>query len=165
MFKLKMHLKKIILLVFFIGIKISVACDCPAFPPLTKELFDAKNLKQIVFKGMVMRNGECNTIASCVFEIQELYFGRSTKHLTAVYQCSGDCVMNFNPGEEWIIYGEYIQLEKIKISFCSRSRKIEKSNSDEVDAVGYGCTTAQEVSFLRDNLGIKKVHAEEVSRE
>jgi hypothetical protein len=71
-----MNFKKIILIVFFVGIKLCVACNCSAFPNLTKQLFEKNNLRQLVFKGRVMKVGECNDLAQCVFEVQELFFGK-----------------------------------------------------------------------------------------
>jgi hypothetical protein len=159
-----MNFKKILILVFLIGIKFSIACDCPAFPPLTQSLFQKDNLRQLVFKGKVMKVGACDELAQCTFEVQELYFGKTTKYINAVFECSSDCSMNFAAGEEWIIYAEYIQIEKIKISFCSRSRKIDKANSTEVEQIAYGCSTEDELTFLREKIGIKGVAEENVTR-
>lgn len=160
-----MNFKKIILIVFFVGIKLCVACNCLAFPNLTKQLFEKNNLRQLVFKGRVMKVGECNDLAQCVFEVQELFFGKTTKYINAVFECSSDCSMNFSAGEEWIVYAEYIQLEKVKISFCSRSRVINKMNSEEVDMIAYGCSTANELNFLREKIGIKPLQEENITRD
>lgn len=139
-------------------------CDCPAFPPLGKDLIDYTNPKQVVFKGKVMSVGPCDELGTCSFEVQELYSGKSTRHITAVYDCSSSCMMNFAPGEEWIIYAEYLQVEKIKIEFCSRSRKIQKTNNEEIDRIAYGCSTSEELEWLRKNAGIKTIGEDNINR-
>lgn len=160
-------LKKILFLLLLLPLaQKNFACDCGAFPPLTNELF-GKNPKQIVFKGKVMSIGECNEIAACIFEVQELFDGKAAKHLTAVYDCSSSCQMNFNPGEEWIIYGEYLQLEKINIEFCSRSRKIDPGNNAyaESEKIAYGVTVQEELSWLSENLGKKTIRPDDQNKE
>jgi hypothetical protein len=140
-------------------------CDCPGFPPMEKKFFETANARQLVFKGKVLTVGECNELATANFEVQELYLGKTQKHIKAVFDCSSDCALNFSPGEEWIVYAEYVQVEKIKITFCSRSRKINMSNTQEADMFAYGVSTAEEITFLREKIGLKELTPEEVSRE
>ena len=139
-------------------------CDCGNFPLLTKELIN-KNKKLIVFRGKVLNSGKCDKIATCNFEVSELFQGSATKVITAFYDCQSDCAMNFNPGEEWLIYGEYVQLEKIKVEFCSRSRKISGQLNGEFEKVTYGMSVAEELSWLQSNIGTKATRPDIMQRE
>jgi hypothetical protein len=157
--------KVLFLLIFFSQFNFFVnACDCGTFNPLSKEIFK-NNKKLIVFKGKVLNIGTCDKIASCNFEVSELFFGNSTKVITAFYDCESDCAMNFNPGEEWLIYGEYVQLEKIKIEFCSRSRKINNLASADFEKVSYGMNTTDELTWLRSNIGLKNTRQDIMQRD
>ena len=131
------------------------ACDCSAFPPLSKSIFRPENKKMIVFRGKVLNVGKCNKLSECNFEVEELFFGNTTKNITAFFDCESSCMMNFNPGEDWIIYGEYVQVEKIKIEFCSRSRKISGTVNEEIDNLAYGMSIADELIWLREKIGKK----------
>src|SRR4051812_17231517 len=84
----RMRFKNVLIILFFLAGKIILACDCAAFPPLTLSLFNKENPRQIVFKGKVLKVGDCDELATCTFEVQELYFGKSTKILEAVFECS-----------------------------------------------------------------------------
>jgi hypothetical protein len=157
------------LIVFFLLLVFkSEGCNCVAFPPLTKALFESGNKKLIVFKGRVLSVGACKELGSVVFQVEELYSGKSTKQLNAVYDCSGStgegCMMTFNAGEEWIIYGEYLQLEKIKVEFCSRSRKILAADYADVDQIAYGIGAKDEIDWLRTNIGIKELTPDDPAR-
>jgi hypothetical protein len=156
-----------ILIVFTCLFELSLnafACDCGKFNPLSKELFN-NNKKLIVFKGKVLNVSNCEKIATCNFDIDELFFGNSTKVITAFYDCQSDCSMNFNPGEEWIIYGEYVQLEKIKIEFCSRSRRINNDKNAYFENVTYGMSTSDELTWLRSNIGVKNIRQDIMQRD
>lgn len=156
--------KQFISLFFQLFVGIVLACDCASFPPLKKELFTA-NPKQLVFRGKVMQVLDCNDIGTCIFEVNEIFSGKSKRHLTAVYDCSSEaCQMNFTPGEEWLVYGEYMQVEKIKIEFCSRSRKISATPNDESEKIAFGYTVAEELDWLRSSLGNSEIQPDDENR-
>ena len=111
-----------------------------------------------------MSVGECRDLGTCVFQVDELYFGNTTKNIEAFYDCSTSCMMNFSVGEEWIIYGEYVQVEKIKVEFCSRSRKLLSSDFAEVDQIAYGLSAKDELAWLKNNLGVKELKAEKPTK-
>ena len=157
-------MKKILYLLIFVVASLTLfPCDCGSFPPLTKELIHA-NPKNIIFHGKVIRVEACQQLGTAIFEIEELFQGKFKKQITAVYDCSSSCQMNFNTGEEWIIYGEFIQVEKIKIEFCSRSRIIQKSNNEETDKIAFGYTAAEELQWLRDSVGLKPLDQDDFNR-
>ena len=153
-----MKAKIFTLLIFnlFLVVK-SFACDCGAQPTLSEKMFNPNNKKLIVFTGQVLKVGACNKLATCTFQVKELYFGNSKKILEAFFDCGSSCQMNFNPGEEWIIYGEYVQVEKIKIEACSRSRRLKQTNTIEAENIIYGMSTSDELDWLRKKIGTKNI--------
>jgi hypothetical protein len=166
-YRKKNNMTRLFLSLIFIGVVSlrSAACDCGAFPPLTKEIFKTNNPKQVVFKGKVLSIAPCNELGECVFMVEALFSGTATRHLSAVYDCSSSCQMTFSPGEEWIIYGEYLQLEKIKIEFCSRSRKMNQLANTEADKIAYGLTSTEEFEWLKQNIGTKPLKESAVNHE
>lgn len=155
-----------LLLIFFFQLLItrSLACDCASFPPLNRELFSA-NSKLLVFRGRVNQVLDCNKIGTCNFEVTEVFSGHSRQHVFAVYDCSSlECQMNFVPGEEWLIYGEYIQVEKIKVEFCSRSRKISTVSNNESEKIAFGYSIPEELEWLRTHLGTHEIKPDNENR-
>lgn len=158
-----MH-KIFLFLIFYILITPAFACDCASFPPLKKELFSG-NTKQLVFRGKVMQVMGCKDIGTCIFEVNEVFNSKSRQHITAVYDCSsGACQMNFAAGEEWLIYGEYVQVEKIKIEFCSRSRKISQVPNNESEKIAFGYSVSEELDWLRAQLGNVEIQPDDENR-
>jgi len=117
----KKWIPKIYFICFFVYSIAGKACDCPPLPKLSKEYC---NQQHLIFKGVVKSIGNCNQINHVLFRVQELYKGSLPEETKVYFDCSGDCKMNFYPGETWIIYANFIQLNKPKLSVCSRSRKL-----------------------------------------
>ena len=161
---MKLSKSIILLFIFFLHSKIIFGCDCAAFPTLSKDLFNSVNKKSVVFRGKVINMGKCDKIAECTFEVQELFSGNASKNLIALFDCESSCMMNFNNGEEWIIYGEYVQLEKIKIEFCSRSRRINSTTNNEAENLTFGLSSTDELNWLRNNIGTKIIRPNEEHR-
>ena len=130
----------------------SYACKCAALPKLD---VDYCKYYDLIFKGVVVSLGKCNEINKAHFKLNELYKGVSPEEIDVYFDCSSDCAMNFNVGEEWIIYSNYIQLGKPKIDFCSRCRKrIQNENILETEFIHTDITYSQEQEFLMSKLGL-----------
>ena len=135
------------------------SCDCPNFPKLTSEYTNKYNL---IFRGTVQKVSKCNEINHATFQIQELYKGQSKKEIEIYFDCSSDCKMNFNVGETWIIYANYIQLNKPKVELCSRSRKlVDNEIKVATNFIASDLGFNEECDWLKQNLGIKTINLED----
>ncbi len=154
--------KKINFLLYFLLLTFSKSvfpCDCPS---ITKLNLDYCKQYKLIFRGTVQKIATCNEINHASFRIQELYKGETIKEFELYFDCSSDCKMNFNIGETWIIYANYIQLNKPKVELCSRSRKlvdneIKLSTKYIANDLGFN----EECEWLKQNLGIKTINKEE----
>ena len=135
------------------------SCDCPNLPKLTSEYTNKYNL---IFRGTVQKVSNCNEINHATFQIQELYKGESKKEIEIYFDCSSDCKMNFNVGETWIIYANYIQLNKPKVELCSRSRKlVDNEIKVATNFIASDLGFNEECDWLKQNLGIKTINLED----
>lgn len=147
----------IVFLLFYILLihsGITLACQCP----LTSLSRDECNKYEIIFRGRVIRNTPCSSgSGEAVFEIKELFKGQVFAEFIVLYACNTECASSFNPGEEWIIYTNYKQVDKAKMDWCSRSRKRIKNEKEDYYSVTYGNNYEDELVFLRKELGTFKV--------
>ncbi|MGZ3901974.1 MAG: hypothetical protein ACXVDC_16725, partial [Bacteroidia bacterium] len=90
-------------------------------------------------------------------QVDELYKGNATKNFSVLFECNVTCAMNFNPGEEWIIYSNYKQVANVMMDWCSRSRKYFKVAKQDFYTETYGNDYDDEVKFLRENLGLHRL--------
>lgn len=145
---------KIVLLVFltlyFNSIK---ACQCP----LTELGMKECNKYEVIFKGKIISVKDCNhNFGEAIFEIQELYKGDATKQFKVLFECNVDCAQKFSPGDEWIIYSNYKQIENAKMDWCSRSRKFFKIENEDFYTFTYGNDYYDEAKFLKEKLGLHR---------
>ena len=137
------------------------ACQCP----LTILSLEECNKYEIIFKGKLLRVIDCDhKFGEAVFEIQELYKGNATKEFKVLFECDVECAQKFNPGDEWIIYSRYKQIDNAKIEWCSRSRKFFKIDKEDFYTVTYGNDYYDEVKFLREKLGLHRLLVEHKSQ-
>jgi hypothetical protein len=109
---------------------------------------------EIIFKGKITSVKTCkDKPGEAVFELEELYKGNSANKFTVLYECEVPCAMNLNVGEEWIIYGNYKQIDNARLDWCSRSRKYFKNDNEDFYTVTHGNDYYDEVEFLRNNFG------------
>jgi hypothetical protein len=128
-----------------------LACECPEVQKLDKTY---TNSYELIFKGAVKSVEPCKEVGKAHFIVHELFKGDSPKEIIVYFDCTGDCAMNFNAGETWIIYANYAQLGKPDVSFCSRSRK-QIDNEVEIQSgfVPSDLSFGQELEWLQVNLG------------
>lgn len=138
------------ILLFFFGMRAAMACECP-FSSLSLE---ECNKYEIIFKGKVLSVTPCaDKPGEAVFEIEELYKGNAGSRFTVLYTCGSACAMPLVPGDEWVIYSRYKQINKAMLDWCSRSRKYFRNENEDFYTVNYGNDYYDEVKFLRDHLG------------
>jgi hypothetical protein len=145
--------KSCILFLFILFHRISAtACDCP---PLPAPDLNYCNKFEIIFKGKIVSVSDCDGISSAKFRLSELYKGACTEEIQIWFDCSTDCMMSFNAGEEWIIYANFFQHGKPRAEFCSRCRKyISNENKIQTEFVNNDLSFDQENEFLKKELGL-----------
>ncbi len=153
-----MKFKNLILFVFLIlHSKFLISCDCPPLKPLSKEVCEEYN---IIFSGRVDSVGMCDGTSTAYFFVQALYKGKAMQKIAINFDCSTSCMMNFEKGEMWVIYGKYYKFGKIEVNFCSRSRKFFKDASQDFYAINNQMSYVDEINFLQSNLGTQQIESE-----
>jgi len=143
-------MKQFLILTFFIINFSSKACQCP----LTALNMEECNKYDIIFKGKILSVKDCgDKFGEALFEVEELYKGVVAKEFIVLFECNVECAMKFNPGEEWVIYSNYKQVDKAIMGWCSRSRKYFRNEKEDFYTVNYGNDYYDEVKFLREKLG------------
>jgi len=138
----------------FFNVNSSIACTCP----LTTLSLAECDKYQIIFRGKVVSHTTCtDKPGETVFQILDLFKGKVHEKFKVLYHCNEPCSSTFNPGEEWIIYTNYKQVDNARLDWCSRSRKFIKNFKEDYYAQTYGNSYDEEVAFLRKNLGTYKV--------
>lgn len=144
-------LQHIVLIVLIIGFFRSNACDCPPTPKLDEAYTENYTL---IFRGSVVSVGECKELSKAHFKILDLFKGKSPKEIDVLFDCSGPCAMNFNPGETWLIYAGFAQVGKPSLSICSRSRKqIDNEIEVKTTFIPTDLSFNEEIEWLAKNLG------------
>jgi hypothetical protein len=141
------------ILFFLLLSRASQACQCPVTSLNEAELarYD------IIFKGKVdslILNGKKSV---AVFTVDELYKGMIAKQFTVLFDDEDVCKLELRPGDEWIIYANYHQIDNAKLDFCSRSRKFIKNIKEDFFAETTGISYDEELKFLQEKLGLHKV--------
>lgn len=152
-----MNLKLILLLLpyfVFFNSNSGMACQCP----LTALSVNECDKYQIIFRGRVINHTNCSDKpGETIFQILELYKGKVHEKFKVLYHCNEPCASTFNPGEEWIIYTNYKQVDNAMLDWCSRSRRYIKNFKEDYYAQTYGNSYDEELVFLRKNLGTYRV--------
>lgn len=153
--------KLFFLIVFLVVVTVSEACQCPVTILNEKEI--AKY--ELIFKGKIKSVKLSEGVNSeAVFQVEELYKGNTTPEFKVLFDKSDECKIDLNAGEEWIIYTNYIQIDKAKLDFCSRSRKYIKNIKEDFFAVTTGISYDEELRYLQTNLGLHKLLKENLNK-
>lgn len=143
-------MKKLLLIfLLFAGWESARACDCPPETPTES----AMRSYDFIFSGKVIAISGCDKIAHVTFSVDELYKGKSFASASLEFDCTSDCQMNFAPGEEWIIYADYVSYGKAKVEFCSLSRKKNAVNAEDFYQVSHGMDYNSEKNLLLKTFG------------
>jgi hypothetical protein len=138
------------------------SCQCP----LTQLSLEECNKYEIIFKGKILTVIDCNDkFGEAMFEVEELYKGNATKEFKVLFECDVECAQKFRPGDEWIIYSRYKQIDNAKMDWCSRSRKFFKVDKEDFYTFTYGNDYYDEVKFLREKLGLHRLLANKKNQE
>lgn len=144
----------VIFFYFFILSKFSFACQCP----ITKLNEAETNKYEIIFKGKIVSvNLKEQGNSEAVFLVDELYKGNSAERFTILFDNTNPCKIDLKVGEEWLIYSNYVQINKAKLDFCSRSRKYIKNIKEDFFEVTTGMSYDEELHYLQAKLGLHKL--------
>lgn len=148
-------------IVFFLCLPVSKACQCP----LTTLSLEECGKYEIIFKGKIDSVVDCgNKFGEAYFKVEELYKGNATERFTVLFECYDPCFQQFQPGQEWIIYSRYKQINKAMMDWCSRSRKYFHNDKEDFYAANYGNDYIEEERFLRENLGLHRFILDDKNR-
>lgn len=145
------------LLAFLFGIfltaQAAMACQCPLTALNQAEL----DKYDIIFKGKILRVKPAGKKSEAVFSIGELYKGVVAAEFMVLFDDDDVCKLDLRPGDEWIIYANYHQIDNAKLDFCSRSRKYIKNAKEDFFAETTGVSYDEEFKFLQKTLGLHRV--------
>lgn len=151
-------LSRLVILPILLSVTSSKACQCP----LTTLGLEECAKYEIIFKGKIVSVQECNhTFGEAIFKVEELYKGNAEGKFKILFECNVECAQKFREGDEWLIYSRYKQIDNAKMDWCSRSRKYFKVDKEDFYTFTYGNDYEEEVAFLRSNLGVHRVLAEQ----
>lgn len=141
-------------------VQTSRACQCPLTTLSTGEC----DKYDIIFKGKISNVKPNGKKSEALFTVDELYKGMVAKEFTLLFDNEDACKLELRPGDEWVIYANYHQIDNAKLDFCSRSRKYIKNVKEDFFAETSGVSYDDEVSFLQEKLGLHKVLKENPNR-
>lgn len=131
-----------------------MACQCPV---TVLSLAECNNY-EVIFRGKVLAVKLCdNKPGEATVEVLELYKGYAEKTFKIMFNCSDPCFYEFKPGEEWIIYSRYKQVNTALMDYCSRSRRYFASSKEDYYTASNGNDYEDELKFLREKLGLHRL--------
>lgn len=147
-------MKGIIFSSFFFLSVFTYACDCPPIPDLSRDV-----LKQydVIFKGKVDSIVRNKTGACAWFSIDELYHGNSARTVAVYFEDLNSCRLEFARTDEWLMYTQYLSFGKLKVNFCSRSRKYFTTVADDFYQINNRMSYKDEIDFLSTNVGVQQL--------
>lgn len=155
-------MKKLLLIVLLLAVSGWIrACDCPpeAVNETTMRSYD------FIFSGKVLAVSGCDKDAQVTFEIQQLYKGKSYATSSVQFDCLSDCQMSFVPGEEWIIYSDYVLYGQGQVKFCSLSRKKIADAKEDFYNISHGMDFESEKQMLLNIFGEQKLNVKDPKQE
>jgi uncharacterized OB-fold protein len=143
------------LLFFLCGIPSGMlACQCPV---TVLSLTECEKY-EVIFRGKVLSVTSCdNKPGEALMEVLELYKGYAEKKIKVMFNCNEPCYYEFKPGEEWIIYSRYKQVNTALMDYCSRSRRYFSSSKEDYYTASNGNDYEDELKFLREKLGLHRL--------
>lgn len=146
-------MKHILLIILFVFVgRFAQACQCPV-----TSLNEAELAKyDIIFKGKIKSVKLNKAKSEALFAVSELYKGMVSIEFTLLFDDADVCKLELRPGDEWVIYANYHQIDNAKLDFCSRSRKFFKNVREDFFEETTGVSFDEEVHYLQTKLGLHK---------
>lgn len=147
-----------ILFTFFLQPSPALACSCASPPdPLT-----AKDLSAAVFTGKVLRvNERTDWIGllsfwdkpvrrgfDVIFEVQSTWKGVDQQQVLIVTDgLGGACGIPFQPGQEYLVYASYWELNELETNICTRT-VLKTDAGEDLQVLGLAqCLSLQQISI------------------
>jgi len=136
------------------------ACTCDE----TKQAFTQSyiNAHQLIFRGKTLSTSKGEDYAMAKFSVTQLFKGTCSKELTVYFDKKSECSLKINPGEDWLIYANFKQLQKPYVEYCSRSRKnvVNTNKNVEIQYIKSDLSVDAESEKLAVQLGAQKFAAQ-----
>jgi hypothetical protein len=129
------------------------ACQCPISNLDEKEL----NRYELIFRGKLQNINLNERKSEAIFEISDLFKGNATKEFIVMFDDTDPCKLDLRVGDEWLIYSNYIQIDRVKLDYCSRSRRFFKNIKEDYFAEITGLSYDDEYKYLTEKLGFHKL--------
>lgn len=131
----------------------SFACLCEEYSVLSKQECSKYG---VIFQGTVSASDGCdNGAGKVLFSIQELYKGATSREQEIVLECKkSDCPLDFELGDDWLIFAQKNNAQEIIFDPCSRSRKLLPDSVKDYFTELTGLSYFQEQAFLQQNFTV-----------
>lgn len=138
---------------FIVASSFSQSCECDE----SKNAFSGHYISShgLIFRGKTVSIAEGEDFNKVTFVITQLFKGSCPKEIDLYFDKKGKCQLKFGTGEDWIIYANFIQMQKPFVEYCSRSRKnvIITNKNVEVQYAKTDLTVDAECEKLQQQLG------------
>ncbi len=146
-------IKKLFLLCsFFLSVNKINGCDCKQVSPLT--IIECRKFDAII-QCKIDSVSTCNQRSIAYAKCIEIYKGEPVKQVQFSFDCSTSCQLSFAKNERWLIYGKLNDQNQLELNFCDRNRKYFESTKDDYFLVNTGLSFADEINYLKKNIGLK----------
>lgn len=130
-----------------------IACQCPLSKLDEVEL----NRYELIFRGKLQTIKLNERKSEAVFEISDLFKGNATKQFIVMFDDTDPCKLDLRVGDEWLIYSNYVQIDRVKLDYCSRSRRFFKNIKEDYFSEITGLSYDEEYKYLTEKLGFHKL--------
>ena len=114
------------------------------------------NANNLIFRGKTVSTSKGTDYHKVTFSVDKLFKGTAAKQVDVYFDAKNPCVLKFNIGEDWLIYGNYKSAKPV-IAYCSRSRKNVINTNKNIDLmyVKSDITIDDETDKLTELCGLK----------
>lgn len=119
-------MKSLLFIVLLLLFKNVFSCSCPELGVLSKKESEKYD---VIFEGSVDSIRPCIGNSVAVISVTSLFKGQLADVLQKIYfDCSSSCMMNFQVGDKWLIYGKYKKYGQLFVELCGHSRPFIAKN-------------------------------------
>ncbi len=147
-----------LLLIFILLSENIFACDCP---PLAKPDSSVFAKYDAIFRGRIIARSPDKAETFVIFKVIDVFKGVVGEEIELLDDRSSDCALNFDAGQEWIIYADYRKFGKLGADMCSHSRMMPANDTPDVYAVSHHMSYGREITVLEQALGKRDFYKKE----
>lgn len=111
--------------------------------------------QQLIFRGKTTGVEAGEDYNKAHFSVTQLFKGNCPKEVTVYFDKRSECNLKIAPGEDWLIYANFKQIQKPYVEYCSRSRKnvINTNKNVDLQYIKSDLTVDAECDLLAQQLG------------